>query len=228
MGYLIRIVLLVILCQTISASTAKKSIADPLRIEVSDPRPVAAAIIELEKKFGCVITYEDPAYLHTSQIEKSPEGQLIPKWGSISFNILESLLKEYSSQGNQPIFQVKKENGIYHVFPLKSKNINGELKSQVSILDTPISISAQNKNGAEILEMICDKLTEMTQKRVVVGTIPVEIFMGIKISYDFVKQSARKCLTTLLNDLGNNLSWQIFNDPKLQWYVVNIHYVPSP
>src|SRR6266567_8025919 len=37
-------------------------------VTVNDPRPVAQAARELESKFGLPITYEDPPYVHASEI----------------------------------------------------------------------------------------------------------------------------------------------------------------
>src|ERR1700730_11306504 len=42
--------------------------ASPNTITVQDPRPVAKAIQELEKKYGWRITYEDPPYSQNSDI----------------------------------------------------------------------------------------------------------------------------------------------------------------
>src|SRR3984893_19497801 len=42
--------------------------ASPNTLTVQDPRPVAAAIQELEKRYGWQITYEDPPYVHYSDL----------------------------------------------------------------------------------------------------------------------------------------------------------------
>src|ERR1051326_6000590 len=39
-----------------------------MKLSVEDPRPVAKAIEMLEEKYGWVITYEDPRYVHESEI----------------------------------------------------------------------------------------------------------------------------------------------------------------
>ena len=42
--------------------------ASPNTVTVQDPRPVAEAIQELENRYGWQITYEDPPYIHYSDI----------------------------------------------------------------------------------------------------------------------------------------------------------------
>ena len=75
------------------------------RIDVSDPRPVAAAAVELERHLGWVVTYEDPAWLAESDIQDVTEAVrtdmqgipafmhglvprvFVPKGGSFSFEL---------------------------------------------------------------------------------------------------------------------------------------------
>jgi hypothetical protein len=82
--------------------------ASPNIITVQDPRPVAKAIQELEKRYGWRITYEDPPYSHYSDISvvtdfHSPavpvqslshlqavqreHQRLVPKRGSLTFTL---------------------------------------------------------------------------------------------------------------------------------------------
>jgi hypothetical protein len=86
--------------------------ASPNTITVQDPRPVAKAIEELENRYGWQITYEDPPYIHNSDItdvtdtpwpgatiqslsqlqslQREPAAHhrtLVPKGGSLSFTL---------------------------------------------------------------------------------------------------------------------------------------------
>ena len=42
--------------------------ASPNTLTVQDPRPVAEAILELDMRYGWQITYEDPLYIHYSDL----------------------------------------------------------------------------------------------------------------------------------------------------------------
>ena len=65
------------------------------RVQVVDPRPLAAVIAELEKRHGRVVTYEDPIRVHPSDIaditatvsrERRKGPVLIPKGGAFTFS----------------------------------------------------------------------------------------------------------------------------------------------
>jgi len=228
--------LFVVFLRLLSVDSATAgSLSEPLlEIKVSDPRPLSAAILILEARTKLAITYEDPPYLYPDEIAVSPEGPLIPKGGSIDFsysddsepsNIIQSLLEAHSKMGNPGIFQVDKSEGFYLVFPLKYRNEKGELIPQSSLLDSPISISAQNISGIDIIEILCDKLSKALNKNVMIGMIPTKPFSKIYESYNVIDQPARSHLIKLIKDSGNSLSWQMLYDPKLKWYVLNIHYI---
>jgi hypothetical protein len=68
--------------------------AEPQLITVNDPRPVARAVAKLEAIYGRHITYEDPPYVHKSEIadvtdqvarDRGVNKVLIPRGGAFSF-----------------------------------------------------------------------------------------------------------------------------------------------
>lgn len=84
---------------------AQQQVRRPIRIAVSDPRPLAMAAESLEHRFGWTITYEDPQWLALSEIQDVTESVrrdleqvpvflrnavprvLVPKGGSIEFEV---------------------------------------------------------------------------------------------------------------------------------------------
>jgi hypothetical protein len=90
---------------TLIASAGLLAQLRPTRIEISDPRPVAMAAVELERRLGWVVTYEDPAWLAESETKDVTESVrtdmrsmpafmrnliprvLVPKGGSFSFEL---------------------------------------------------------------------------------------------------------------------------------------------
>ncbi len=217
-----------------AGTTSSSSLEMKSEIKVKGPRPLAAAILILEARIRVPITYEDPPYRFQGDIAVSPEGPLIPKPGSIDFvfsdqlelgQILRSLVEGNTKQGNPGIFEVKAAEGIYHVIPVRYRNETGEFVAHNSILDTRISISAQNATGIDIIEMMCKQLSERLGGKVVVGMIPPVPFSSLQKIFTAVDRSANDCLTELIKKTGYNLSWQLFYDPKLRWYALNIHPV---
>src|SRR5262245_24782124 len=79
-----------ILCFAFAARFALASFAarrqdsqelNALKISVEDPRPVSKAIETLEDKYGWIITYEDPRYVHTTM--KNSDGALVPQGSAL-------------------------------------------------------------------------------------------------------------------------------------------------
>lgn len=203
-------------------------------IKVREPRPLAAAILVLESRIKAPITYEDPPYRFSGDLEVSPVGPLIPKTGSIELTyssrlepdeIIRSLVEANNRQGNPGVFELKAAGGFRHVVPVKFRNEKGELIEYRSILETRLSQSFQNLSGVDILDGICNELSEKLNEKVVVGMIPPRPFSAAHETFRTANRTARECLAELIEKTGYNLSWQVFYDPKLKWYVLNIHPV---
>lgn len=204
------------------------------QIVVRDPRPLAAAILILESRAGKPITYEDPPYLYPAEISTSPEGPLIPKGGTIDFSYnsenttgstLQSLLN--GREGSQSIgtFTLISDEGFYHVVPSKYRDVKGELVPNQSPLDAQVTIEREGISGFEILNVLGSQVSEKTDKKFVIGMVPQNPLSSPLASFSCRKEKARQCLVKLIKATGTNLSWQIFYDPKLHWYVLNIHRV---
>jgi len=56
------------LAMVLMAAFSSNASASPNTITVQDPRPVAAAVLELDKRYGWRITYEDPPYVYYGDI----------------------------------------------------------------------------------------------------------------------------------------------------------------
>ena len=126
-GSLVPVFVLLILVASVSSGQTTSNVY----ISVDDPRPLAACIDEIEKKFGWVVTYEDPVYLNATEINdvtasvrrdgKSYPGVLVPRGGLFTFScaqpidgrspadraaLLQALLRAYGANGNPGFFQV--------------------------------------------------------------------------------------------------------------------------
>ncbi len=219
-----------LLLGTISVALAQSN----SEIRVSGPRPLAAAVLVLEARMKVPITYEDPPYQFRGDTAISPDGPLIPRPGNIQFSysdqlekdeILRSLIEANSKQGNPGIFEMKSAEGFYHVVPVKYTDERGEPKTHSSILEARISFSVQDVNGFSIIDLICKTLSKKLNEHIVVGMIPRNAFSAEHKKFTADDRSARDCLTEVIKKTGHNLSWQLFYDPKLRWYVLNIHPV---
>ncbi len=226
-----------------------------INISVQDGRPVAKAIMILEAKYGWVITYEDPRYVHADDIadvtekvrrdlHKYPRGRapkvLVPKGGALSFDyddrsqtklprdpgvVVQQLLIAQAASANGGKFRMEKGDNIIHVIPTAIKASSGKLAAHKSVLDAVITLPPKERNGLQALEAVCAAVSKATQTRVMVGTIPLNLFLQHKVEHGARSRKARQALVQLLQNVnhGMNLSWQLFYDPGMKIYVLNIH-----
>lgn len=226
-----------------------------VNLSVNDPRPVAKAITMLEAKYGWIITYEDPRYAHADDItdvtekvrrdlSKYPEGQaprvLIPKGGDLSFDydvlaetnlpsdpevVVRQLLNAQAATANSARFRLEKSKTIIHVIPSAIKDRSGRWTPQQSLLDTIVTLSSDERTGLRTLETLTESVAKAAQVRIILGSVPLGLFLTHKDSHGMAGQRARDVLVELLQRISPDrpLSWQLLYDPGLKMYALNIH-----
>jgi hypothetical protein len=116
---------------------------ETVTIHVSDARPLASAIKELEDRYGWVITYEDPRYVDASDVEDVTwrrkdldftKKVLAPRGGPFSFRypvpagvdapdasaLLGKLLEEYHRTGYPGVFRLARTGSVFHIVPRRA------------------------------------------------------------------------------------------------------------
>ncbi len=195
-----------------------------IKLAVEDGRPVAKAILMLQDKYGWVINYEDPRYVHDSDIadvalkvRKRPEEYkpgkvppvLVPRGGALEFTydvvpntnlppdparVVQNLLDAQAARNNGGRFRLESKGKIMHVIPTAIKNSNGALVPQPSVLDTVISAPAKERTVYEKLESICAAIHRATGIPVILGTIPEGWFRRERDQQGVASQKARDAL----------------------------------
>ncbi len=227
-----------------------------VNLSVQDGRPLAKAIETLEAKYGWVITYEDPRYVHLSEIadvtemvrnplHKSTPGSeatrvLVPKGGALVIDydvmsdtglpvdreaVIQQLLEANSVYGNAGSFRLERKGQVLHVIPTAAKSSTGKLAAQESVLDTVISLPAEERSAMQTLDAICAAVSQATKTQVVVGMVPLNRFFQHRDQEGATSETARDVLLKLLERTGTNLSWQLFYEPGIRMYALNIHQV---
>lgn len=230
--------------------TADSETEQVVRISVSSGRPLAEAIRTLEKRYGWVITYEDPPYVHSSEIadvtrevrrdsRKEPR-MLVPRGRGFDFTyrqsqsghpeaaaILEELLGQYHLSGNPALFRLLGAQPVFHVVPTMARNVHGVLETHHPVLDTSISVAADHRTALELLQAILAEVSRSTGIRVYAGTVPTNLLAGTPATQSITSQRARDALRRTLDATGQTLSWQLFYGPATQDYALNVHAVPA-
>lgn len=221
---------------------------------VQDPRPLAKAVEYLEAVYGVPITYEDPPYAHPSEIADVTDQVrgsktvgpriLIPLGGSLliayesvapqrdketallaASAAASGLLASYQTSMGRPRFAVIQEPGSLHVVPTRFMDRVGQVQDLKPILDTTVSLSPEGRRADKLVIDLCEALSVATGQTLVPGNIPDALLARHKTAFPVSNISARSVLDKLFAEIDVPLSWQLFYDPGLNWYVLNIHPV---
>jgi hypothetical protein len=222
-----------------------------VKLSVEDPRPVAKAIEMMEGKYGWVITYEDPLYVHDSDIAdtklnirkdlnnyKSGETTkfLAPRGGALEFTydvasdtnlpadpamVVQKLLDAQAASGNGGRFRLETNGQIMHVIPAAIKNSAGELVHQESALDAIISLPQGETTVLQKLESLCAAISRAINIPVELGTVPDHWFRQIRD-----RQGATNLVDTFQTmGYGTDLSWWLYYSPTFKKYLLHIHFL---
>jgi hypothetical protein len=107
------------------------------------------------------------------------------------------------------------------------RDASGELQKSRPILDTVITIPAQERNGTEFIRALCDELSSATEHKIVVGIVPSNALAQVHIKAGYENLSARQVLEDFLNKMpmGNRYTWALLFQKD---YALNIHLVRDP
>ena len=192
-----------------------------LDISVDDPRPLAACIDEIERKFGWIVTYEDPVYLNAAEINdvtssvrrdgKSYPRVLVPRGGPFTFSyalptdggssadpaaLLQALLAAYEANGNPGSFRALTEGASFHIVPTKVSNESGVLTDYVPPLETLISLESGERTLVEVVQSIVAAVSSQSRSNIIVGATPTNA-LQVRVHVDSGKQPARALLAQI-------------------------------
>ena len=125
-------------------------------------------------------------------------------------------------------FGIERSGDIFHVVPTAIKNRDGLWVEQASILDTVISIPGPEPNVGDMLDAICDALTEITGESVTLGPVPLSSILFHEGTYEANNERARDAVLRTLQSVSEYLTWQLFYDPGREFYALNIRPVALP
>jgi hypothetical protein len=228
--------------------------AQPVRdasIDVNGGRPLAAAVLELERRYGLVITYEDPPYLFsgdtvdiTAQVSRVPNPTrrtLVPAGGAFHFayheeaarsatgiaSVLKDLLQTYNDSGKVLGFRLDRTGEAYHIIPVSHRDATGSLVSTSPLLDATISIGAQERTALQMVEAFVNAVSRATGTKVSVGTVPLNLLMQTRVQGVATDGTARKILFDALQATGRKLSWRLLCDPAPGDCALNVRIVEA-
>lgn len=223
----------------------------PVRIHVVDyPRPVAAAVRQIEQQFGRIVTYEDTSYVYAGDVVDVTEqvrrdGDMSKRVfgmrsGSIDFThtprrgpidgqveeVLQEVLTRSTAAGNTGAFRILSVRGGHHVVPAARTGVNGLTEPDASPLETRITVPHREATGLEVMRLLAETITAHTGRPVTPGLMPINRLLQTHVAVEARNETARDVLWRVLQSIGPNLSWQLLCEVGEQGMcAINIHFV---
>ena len=224
-------------------------------ITIDDPRSVASALTVIEHRTGVPVSYEDPPYMFSRDLQDVTEqfrrglGQesygssriIVPKGTTLridfseahsagglttALNMLSRVLNADSQARGMSVFGVVQTSGYIHVVPRWHRDSTGNIVNTKPMLDNEVVPSTLITTGEQALKDICEQLARNTGARVVLGVYPRHLFAkALKVNSKIAATPARTGLERIIANTGVAMSWRLLYDPGLKWYVLNVHEV---
>jgi hypothetical protein len=214
-------------------------------LSVSGDRPVADAVERMERKFGFVVTYEDPEFVAAEDIQEipTPKGSYRAMNGgalSVDFEVgpdgapldRAGLVNSIAAAGSNEGLRFdswQSGDGAFHVIPVTVRDRDGKPAPFESALDTRISFPAGERNGEQFLKEICASIARARHLSITVGTTPDRMMDLLRISRGATNEVARDVLASFLSSVSDRLSWHFLclpGPPPIGGCALNVHLVP--
>ena len=239
-------VLASVVCIVASVAAVRAQQGGTAELTVNDPRPLAAAIVELERRYGWQVTYEDPQYEFVADVTdvtlavrndgNISKRVIVPAGGHFAFRyslpgtaapnpnvVLAQLLEAYHDSTSSARFRLIRTASVLHVVPVQSNDAKGFLKDRSSRLDRTIRVAG----GRRLLEVLQDalKAASTADVELALGAAPLGLLTSTRIPDGNITGTTRDVLVNLLSTTGRPLSWQLFCQPQTTMCFVNLHVV---
>jgi hypothetical protein len=205
---------------TLAGDSAKFTVRDrSTLLEVDSGRPVYRVVEALQTRYAVMITYEDPPYTHpddlqdvTSKVVRNYSQRtpgpvprvIVPMGGVLSVQIptaphltsrdlaavLQQLVEERTPRGGH--FRVEQAGDVFHVIPTEVRDGSGNWAPQGALLDTAISLPAQERTEKQLYSAITSAVTGATHTKVAL-VVNGGILMGVSSEH----RSAQSLPTTI-------------------------------
>lgn len=208
------------------------------RLAVNDPRPLGAAVLQVEHRCHCVITYEDPKWQEPDVLDVS--GQVrhapgapplkVPRGGVFGFEVprglslgntsdvpllIRNIVEEYQRSGHPGSYRVFLSTNVLHVLPRSE-----------ALLDTPITMSMVDRTLGDTIDTIVRLVQDVNGESVGVNG-PINLLRQRHAIVGATNERAgdvlARCLIAAAPD--RKISWRLLYDFSTHSYGLNIHFV---
>jgi hypothetical protein len=212
---------------------------------VTDPRPVALAIEQIEKVTGRAVTYEDPPFANefhmTPMVTGAPDNPFlaVPRGGTLQFTLptgtsvqqevtaVQGAVANYNASQGAATFAVE-QNALVHVVPQQVLDPSGRFVPVTPLLDTRVTLEAKPRNAMQLIEEVAKAVSNTTGQTIGMGTMPFMALARQEITTGADNEPARNVLEKVLAGNSMKLTWRLLYDPGIKVYYLNMPIVQGP
>jgi len=226
-----------------------RHLSNSAAVTANDPRPLAQALRALSDEYGWAIDFEDPPYYSKSDLvdDTAPEwrathqnekgvtvisgrafqSQFPENPAGLSLaeeeHVLDTVVSDYNKSGNPGRFSVVNEgDGRFAVVGTHVNDDNGLERAVSSILDTSVSVPTETRIASKMVSAVLNELSAKTQRKIVQGTMPLNVMLQSKVTVGGQNIPARALLAQTLSALEVKLYWHLYYDADTKLYVLNL------
>ncbi len=225
-------------------------LADAATVSASDARPLAQALTALSEEYGWTVDFEDPPYYSKHDLaddtaaewraaRPKEKGVTIIRGGAFQSrffetsdavssamqeeHVLETVVSDYNKSGNPGRFSLVSEgNGRFAVTGSHVKDDSGQDQPIPSILDTPITVPTETRDGLRTISVILQALTTKSQTKVELGVMPLNLLVRTEVTVGGQDVPARTLLLQTLSLIKTKLYWHLLYDNDVTTYALNL------
>lgn len=217
------------LAVVVYASTVVSAVSAEKFIVVS-PHPIDAALSILQRRLGCMITFEDSPYENLGRMEKeNPRGIAYPRELEFIFDyqrcddpltVLQNMITRYQEIDDNTIYTVTKsvtDEKAFHIYPKKCKDVKGNYQDYSSLSDRRISyIIQEGESWRDGFQQFCSQLSRPGLTYDYTGPFQNGEFRHL----EFVETSPLDCLSHMIDQVrpfndSQIITWSVRRGPSM-------------
>jgi len=137
--------------------------------------------------------------------------------------VLRKVVAAYNRSGNPGKFTLRAEGeGRYSVVGTSVKNQSRQDQNVPPILDTPISLPAQQRNGEETVKAILTQLSAKTGMTMGIGSYSMNVLFQSQVTVGGENVTARSLLLKTFDATKRPLIWSLLYDADAKIYFLNL------
>jgi hypothetical protein len=144
---------------------------------------------------------------------------------------LQMLVDAYNKSGNPGRFELRKDKdrqeGVFDVVGTAAHDSQGKIAPQQVLLDSPVTIPAQERTFSDTVDLICQTIEDKTRVKITLGIHPLGLDRT-NVTAGGKELSARSYLFRTMESTSRKLVWRLLYDPESNSYFLNIHQVKLP